>query len=83
MQIIFLKDIFSEDYLKRLGLNERQMEAVGYVKKNGKITHSDHQNLCKVSERTALRDLEELNAKGIFQKKGEKKGTYYELKGGG
>lgn len=83
IQITFLKDIFSIDYLKRLGLNERQSEAVEYVKENTKITNSDYQKLCNVSERTALRDLEELGAKGIFQKKGEKKGTYYELKGGG
>jgi ATP-dependent DNA helicase RecG len=83
MQITFLKDIFSEDYLKRLGLNERQIAAVEYAKKNVKITNSDYQRLSKVSERTALRDLEELCIKGIFQKKGEKKGTHYELKSGG
>ncbi len=27
MQITFLKDIFSEEYLQRLGLNERQVKA--------------------------------------------------------
>jgi ATP-dependent DNA helicase RecG len=79
IQITFLKDIFSEEYLKHLGLNERQIEAVEYVKKNGTITNSEYQRLCKVSERTALRDLEELSSTGIFKKKGEKKGTYYEL----
>lgn len=83
MQITFLKDIFSEDYLRRMWLNERQIEAVEYVKKNAKITNSDYQKLCNVSERTALRDLEELSTKGVLQRKGEKKGTYYELKGDG
>lgn len=43
------------------------------------ITNSNYQKLCEVSERTALRDLDELSAKGILEKKGEKKGTYYEL----
>jgi len=80
LQITFLKDIFSEDYLKRKGLNERQIKAVKYVKKKGKIINSEYQRLCTVSERTALRDLEELSFKGIFKKTGEKKGTYYELK---
>ncbi|MEX2512870.1 MAG: DeoR family transcriptional regulator [Cyclobacteriaceae bacterium] len=69
--------------MKKAGLNKRQIEAVEHVKKQGNITNSDYQNLCNVSESTALRDLEELSAKGIFHKKGEKKGTYYELKGGG
>ena len=83
MQITFMKDVFSEKYLQQLGLNERQIKAVKYVKKNGKITNSDYQKLCEVSERTALRDLEDLSANSILQKKGEKKGTYYELRSGG
>ncbi len=77
------KDRFTEEQLKKTGLNERQIKAVEYVKKNRKITNSDYQKLCEVSERTALRDLDELSAKGILQKKGEKKGTYYELHNGG
>lgn len=73
------KDRFTEDQLKKMGLNERQIKAVEYVKKNGKITNSDYQKLGEVSERTALRDLDDLSAKNVLQKKGEKKGTYYEL----
>jgi len=78
-----LKDRFTVDQLKKLGLNGRQLEAVEYVKRNGKITNSDYQKLSQVSERTALRDLDELNEKNVFQKKGEKKGTYYKLSVGG
>ena len=77
------KDRFTEEQLKKMGLSERQIKGVEYVKKNQKITNSDYQKLCEVSERTALRDLDELSAKGIMQKKGEKKGTYYELSNGG
>jgi len=64
-------------------LSNNNNEAVEYVKKNSKITNSDYQKLCAVSERTALRDLDDLSAKNILQKKGEKKGTYYELNNGG
>ena len=78
-----LKDRFTDDQLKKLGLNVRQLEAVEYVKRNGKITNSDYQKLSQVSERTALRDLDELNEMNVFQKKGEKRGTYYELSVGG
>jgi ATP-dependent DNA helicase RecG len=73
MQITFLKDVFPEDYLKRIGLNERQIKGVAYVKKRGKITNSDYQKLCNVSERTALRDLGELATKGILKRRGRKK----------
>lgn len=77
------KDRLTEEQLKKMELNERQIEAVRYVKKNGKITNSDYQKLRNVSERTALRDLEDLINKKVLQKKGEKKGTYYELDYGG
>ena len=77
------KDRFTEEQLKNLGLTERQIKSVEYLKKNRKITNSDYQKLCDVSERTALRDLDGLSTKGILQKKGEKKGTYYELNRGG
>lgn len=80
IQVTFFKHAFADDFLSRLGLNERQIGAVDYVKRNSKITNSDYQKLFNVSERTALRDLVELGDKGVFQKKGEKKGTYYELK---
>ena len=80
ISVEFRKDIYFAEYLESLGLNERQIKAVKYVKKNGKIINSEYQRLCTVSERTALRDLEELSFKGIFKKMGEKKGTHYELK---
>ena len=80
IQVTFLKHAFSNGYLSRLGLNERQIDAVEFVRRNSKITNSDYKKLFNVSERTALRDLVELGAKGVFQKKGEKKGAYYELK---
>lgn len=82
IQITFLKDIFPEDYLKRLGLNERQMETVQFVKKQGKISNSEFQNLFGVSKATATRDLTELVDKwGILDKVGlTGVGTVYKLK---
>lgn len=67
MQITFLKDIFSENYLKCTGLNERQIKAVRYIKGNGKISNSNYQELLGVARRTATRDLTELVEKGIFE----------------
>ena len=77
------KDRFAEEQVKKMGLNGRQIKAIKYVKEKGKITNSDYQKLCDISERTALRDLDDLLDKEIFIKKGEKKGTYYILNDGG
>ena len=79
MTVTFYKDKWNEENLKKLGLNERQIKAVMYVKENGKITNSKYQNLCKTSERTALRDLEKLIGLKLFERKGERKGTIYQL----
>ena len=80
IQITFLKDIFSEDYVKRLGLNERQIKAVRYVKENGKISNSDYQELLDVARRTATRDLTELVEKGILKSSESKgAGAYYKF----
>lgn len=79
--VTLYKDYLSEEQLKGLGLNDRQLKAVQFVKENQKITNSDYQTLCEVSERTALRDLDELTSKKLFRKLGEKKGTFYEFGG--
>jgi len=81
VMITLFKDRYTEEQLRKMGLNERQVKVVLYVVENGSITNSDYQKISKTSERTALRDLDDLSAKNILQKKGEKKGTYYELAG--
>jgi ATP-dependent DNA helicase RecG len=58
--VVFCKDPFSEQSLKELGLNDRQIRAVLYVKENGKITNSEYRTLNSVSKRTATNDLSEL-----------------------
>jgi len=76
----FLKDVYTEEYLTKLGLNERQVKAVLYVKKNGKITNKEYQELTKVSRQTATIDLSELTEKSVFIKTGKAgRGIAYEL----
>lgn len=81
--ITLFKDKITSKHLTKLGLNDRQVNAVLFVKEKGKITNSEYQILNEVSDRTALRDIEELTEKGILTKEGEKKGTYYKLNLGG
>ena len=81
--ITLFKDNFTPEQLIILGLNERQVKAVLFVKEKGKITKSEYKVLNEVSERTALRDIEELTENGILIKEGEKKGTTCKLGNGG
>jgi ATP-dependent DNA helicase RecG len=60
----------SEAYLRKLGLNDRQMAAIQYVKEKGKITNKEYRTLFAMTDRTALRDLNYLCDKGIFEKFG-------------
>ncbi len=67
----FRKDIYTEEYLRNIGLNERQIKGVKHVKEKGKITNREYRELLEITDRTALRDLNGLCAKGIFQRVGK------------
>jgi ATP-dependent DNA helicase RecG len=64
-----------------LFLNERQQQALDYVRANGRITNSDYQSLApEVSSETIRRDLADLVEKDLLIKVGSKRATYYILK---
>ena len=73
-------DIYTVENLLKVGLNERQIKAVMYVKEKRKITNKDYQNEFLVSRQTASRDLTELTDKGLFALKGTgKRDAHYTL----
>ncbi len=80
--VTLFKDYLTEEQLVKLGLNDRQLKAVLFVKKNDKISNSDFQSLFVVSKTTATRDLTELVEKyALFEKHGQTgAGTAYSLK---
>jgi ATP-dependent DNA helicase RecG len=74
------KDNLVEEQLVKLGLNERQVKAVLYVKEKGKITNKEYQELNSVAKPTATRDLAELiDTHKIFKNSGFGAGSIYEL----
>lgn len=77
--VTLFKNNLSEEQLVRLGLNARQVKAVSYVKEKGRITNSDYQAINEISDRTSSRDLEDLVAKGVLKRVGDKKSAYYEI----
>lgn len=75
------RDIFTENMLNKIGLNERQLKAVKYVKGKGKITNKEYQIITDVSKATATRELARLVGLKVFDQKGiVGKGTFYILK---
>ena len=78
--VYFRKDIYTEEYLRNLGLNERQIKAVMYVKEKGKITNKEYREINQVSKPTASRELAILVNKKILRQEGiTGKGTFYSL----
>lgn len=68
---ILARDIFTEDTLAELGLNKRQLQAIKYVKKNGKITNKEYRDMFNIADRSALYDLSSLAKKGILERIGK------------
>ena len=76
--ITLYKNIYTEEYLDSLNLNDRQVKALEYIREHGQITNSAYQELNGITDRTARRDLKELVAvHKLLTKHGTTKGAYY------
>ena len=75
--VIFRKDIYNKEYLSKLGLNERQIDALVYFKLKGEITTSEYAERYKITDRTARNDLSTLEEKEILIKQGGTKLARY------
>lgn len=72
------RDLLTEFALTRLGLNERQLKAVKYVKTKGKITNKEYRELTGVSKPMATLDLKGLITKRVLKRMGKiGRGTKY------
>lgn len=71
ISITFFKDIYVEDYLKKLGLNDRQIKAVLFAKENGSITNSQFQEINNVGKSISAIDLQDLVIKNILTQEGK------------
>lgn len=80
ISVYFYKDIYTEENLRKMELNERQIKAVLYVKEKEKITNKEYQREFGTSKATATRDLTNLIEKGILDIRGKgKRGIHYVL----
>ncbi|MFA5414295.1 MAG: helix-turn-helix domain-containing protein [Methanoregula sp.] len=69
--VTFAKDFYTDDRLLAMGLSDRQVQAVKYVREQGTITNKEYREKSAISESLALRELNDLCSKGIFQKRGK------------
>jgi predicted HTH transcriptional regulator len=73
------RDWLTEEFLAALGLNERQEQAIRYLKVNRKMTNADYQRAVHCPPRTATRDLNVMVEKGIIDLRGKGRGAHYVL----
>ena len=80
--ITLFKSKLTDEQLVKLGLNDRQLKAVQFVKEKARISNSDFQTLNAISKATSSRDLAVLVEKfDLFEKQGlTGAGTIYVLK---
>lgn len=76
-RVILPRDVLTGEVLTKMGLNERQIKAVKYVKEKGKITNREYRQLNSVSDEGARRDLEVLLKKKIFRTQGRGRSSSY------
>ncbi len=79
-QVTFLKEHYPKEYLDQMGLNERQIEAVTYLKKFKEITNGKYQELNNIGKSVSAAELQELTDKEILLKIGQGRSTKYILK---
>jgi len=78
--VIFRKDIYNKEDLNKLGLNDRQIKAVLYVREKRKITNKEYQEINQISNRTATSDLKELVENfNILKTSGAGASTFYHV----
>ena len=65
----------------QIALSERQMKLVEYIEANGSVNNQTWRRLLpEFSDDTVLRDLKDLQKKGLIKKKGSTKGAVYVLR---
>ena len=78
--VTLFKNNLTEEQLVKLGLNQRQIKAVQYVKEKGRITNAEYQEINKVSRQMATNELHNLaNEFNLLINKGYGAGSYFEF----
>lgn len=78
------RDWLTEGVLAGYGLNDRQYEAIVYLKAHSRISNPEYQRMAGTTKKTASRDLQDLKEKGLVSQVGDRgPGVHYVLAGKG
>ncbi|MEK6480916.1 ATP-binding protein [Catalinimonas sp. 4WD22] len=81
LEVTFFKNTLTEEQLAKLPINDRQRQAIQYLKEYSRISNKDYQELTNCSRNTASNDLKELVSLKIIMQAGRKgAGSYYVLR---
>jgi ATP-dependent DNA helicase RecG len=80
VSVTFLKEMYTEERLHALHLNQRQIKALLFVKEHGKITNTEYQTLNNLGKTVSTIELQDLIDKNLLEKIGTTgRGTRYVL----
>ncbi len=77
---ILSRDVYSEDILNKLNLNERQIKAIRFIKEHGEISRKEYVDVASISPRQALSDLGDLVSQKIVFSVGKGRSVKYILR---
>ncbi len=80
-RVTIWRNWLTDDRMKGLKLNERQVKAVQFLKSDLRITNTEYQKLTGVSRATTKRDLDEMVKLGLLKLEGAGRSAYYRLTG--
>ena len=78
--VTLFKDRYTEKQLLKLGISDRQVKAVNFVREHGQITNKKYVVVAAVSPRQALIDLKELVEKKVLLLIGKGRSARYSLR---
>ena len=75
--ITLWRDWLTAEVMAGFHLNERQLKGLTCLRAEGRLTSGRYQELTGISRQTASRDLEDMVKKGILNRYGDRRGTFY------
>ncbi len=70
----------TEEYLRSLGLNERQIKVIKYLREHSKIDRKTCCDICGIEKTVAYEELSYMVKKKIIKMVGKGRGTHYSLR---
>lgn len=77
---ILPRDVWTESVIVKLGLNDRQLQAVRFIKEYGTVSRKQYVDLVSISPRQALLDLTDLVFKQVVSSSGKGRNVKYGLR---